>query len=237
MVNACRWIGHLVPGYANAVDAGVRFERTKVGAAPINDGGPLPHGGRCWREAKGGCPGYGELAVRDVIIHVALVGVRLTPGILMRRHVLAFSEISRSLIIGRKQIAREDTHPVRCPQMSMTTVIGGIWIRSGVKSGKRIHPCTRAEAALAVIQTRPIRIGAAGAQMRAADTVATVAANILRERGEGVFQPGLADLLEPLVVSGAAALAIQILWNDRVIIARQLEPIKIDGAGIARSGS
>ena len=73
--------------------------------------------------------------------------------------------------------------------------------------------------------------------MRAADTVAAVATIVVSQRRESVLEPGLADLLKLIVVVGAATHSIQILWNDRVIVVRQLKPIEIDGSSIARSRS
>ena len=40
-----------------------------------------------------------------------------------------------------------------------------------------------------------------------------------------MFQPGLANLLEPVVIAGSAAHSIQVLWDDRMIVIRQCKPI------------
>src|ERR1043166_3942770 len=46
MVNASRWIAHLVPKEADAVMAGIRLKRIQACAIPSKDSGPLPHRGR-----------------------------------------------------------------------------------------------------------------------------------------------------------------------------------------------
>jgi hypothetical protein len=46
-------------------------------------------------------------------------------------------------------------------------------------------------------------------------------ANVVFQRQERMFARGLANLFEALVVVGAAAHAIEILRNDRVIVVRQ----------------
>ena len=71
--------------------------------------------------------------------------------------------------------------------------------------------------------------------MGAAHPVAPEAAGILRQRCERVFQPGLTNLFEPLVIIRATAHSIQILWNDWMIGLRQCEPIQVFGSCIARS--
>src|SRR6266446_9930827 len=42
-----------------------------------------------------------------------------------------------------------------------------------------------------------------------------------------MFTPGLADLFETIVVSGAAAHSVNILRNKRMVVARQGKPIHI----------
>ena len=56
--------------------------------------------------------------------------------------------------------------------------------------------------------------------------VTTKTAIIVFQGGEGMFQPGLADLLEPIGISSAAAHAIKILRNNRVIRVRKCKPIE-----------
>ena len=52
-----------------------------------------------------------------------------------------------------------------------------------------------------------------------------------------MFTPGLAELFEPLVVSGAATHSVKILRNKRMVIAPQRKPIHVDGSFVARISS
>src|SRR4051812_30911521 len=54
---------------------------------------------------------------------------------------------------------------------------------------------------------------------------------------ERMLDVRLADLLDAVVVGREAAHSIKVLGNYRVIVARELKPVKIDGAGIARIGT
>ena len=51
-----------------------------------------------------------------------------------------------------------------------------------------------------------------------------------------MLAPRLADLLEPIGVGKAAAHAVNILWNKRMIVARQGKPIHVDRAFVAGIG-
>ena len=54
----------------------------------------LPTGEKC--EVR--CPAHHELAIGDVVIHVAFAGMRLAPGVFMRSDILGFGEVGRALI-------------------------------------------------------------------------------------------------------------------------------------------
>ena len=62
-------------------------------------------------------------------------------------------------------------------------------------------------------------------------------AGVVLQRQECVFQPGLADLFEALIIVSAAAHSIEILRNNRVIGMRQRKPIERLVAVITRSCS
>src|SRR6266446_423021 len=66
---------------------------------------------------------------------------------------------------------------------------------------------------------------------------AAKSAKVVLQRLEGVFQPGLANLFEAVVITSSAAHSIQILWNNRVIVIRQGEPIEFLVSVITRSRS
>ena len=63
--------------------------------------------------------------------------------------------------------------------------------------------------------------------MGAAYTVASKTAPVGRCRRKRVLAPRLAKLLEPIVVSGAAAHSIKILRNKRMVVVRQGKPIHV----------
>src|SRR5437588_12983818 len=86
-------------------------------------------------------------------------------------------------------------------------------------SGEWIDPGTRTDAGLAAVQTGPVCIGAAGAKMAAAYTVASETATVGRCRRECVLTPGLADLLKPIIVTDATAHPVKILRNKRMVVA------------------
>jgi hypothetical protein len=50
-----------------------------------------------------------------------------------------------------------------------------------------------------------------------------------------MFQPGLTNLFELLVIIRASAHPIQVLWNNWMIGLRQCEPIQISSSRVARS--
>src|ERR1043166_2657931 len=52
-----------------------------------------------------------------------------------------------------------------------------------------------------------------------------------------MLAPRLADLLEPVAVSGAAAHSVNILWNKRMVAAGQSKPIRVDGPFITSISS
>src|ERR1700730_12633703 len=65
--------------------------------------------------------------------------------------------------------------------------------------------------------------------------VAAKVAGVVFQCEEGVFEPGLSDLFEPLAVISSSAHTIKILWNDRVIGIWQLKPIEWLVAVVTRS--
>src|ERR1044072_5560573 len=99
-----------------------------------------------------------------------------------------------------------------------------IWIRRAgisprIDARKRIDPSARTETALIVIQTCVVRIGTARTEMCTTGSVASEAANVLRQCGKSMLTPALADLFETLGVIRATTHAIHILRNGRMIIA------------------
>ena len=94
------WSCDLVSNPENPIVPGIGFDPDHRGASPGHDGGLLAHGRsngaeieRCRTAA------HALLLVGDVVIHVALTGMSLTPGVLVRDHVLRFSEIGGALVL------------------------------------------------------------------------------------------------------------------------------------------
>jgi hypothetical protein len=78
------------------------------------------------------------------------------------------------------------------------------------------------------IYTGDIGIGASGAELVALNAsrgVTAKAAFVVVSCEERMFYPGLADVLEALVVVGASTHPVEILRNDRVASVRQRKPI------------
>src|SRR5437870_11845934 len=73
--------------------------------------------------------------------------------------------------------------------------------------------------------------------MIAAYTVASKSARVGRCRCKGVLTPGLADLLEPLVVGGTATHSVKILGNKWMVIARQGNPSRVFDPFVTRISS
>ena len=121
--------------------------------------------------------------------------------------------------------------------MRVAGMVGWVWIRSREEAGKWIHKCPRTQAALAVVQTRRVRVRAARAKMGAAHSVTAKITDVVHQCGEGMLKPGLANLLEAVVVIRAAAHPIHILRDNWMIVARQLKPIQVYDALITRCRS
>src|ERR1700751_593351 len=135
----------------------------------------------------------------------------------MRRDILAFGEIGCARVLSRVQIARRDREPVRCAGMCVPAMI----VRARWEdAGKRVHPCSRADSGLLIVQAGWVRMGKAGTKMGALRTPTGVAAHVAGvafQCGERVLPPGLADLLKAVIVIGPGAHAIEVLRNERVI--------------------
>ena len=102
-----------------------------------------------------------------------------------------------------------------------------------IRARKRIDPSTGTQTSLARIETRTVRIRAAGAKMRSTHPITTETAGVPSKSRKRVFQPGLADLFKALIVIRSAAHSVKILRNDRMIRLRQRKPIEIDRSVVA----
>ena len=133
-------IGHFVAHKPNAIVARVRLLLAYGRPCPSHDGGLHSPGHANRRKSEVRCTANKELTVGSVVIHVALPGMGLTPGVLLWRQVLRFREIGCAGIERCVQIIDINSNPVRYAVMCVIGVVGWIWIRYE-KSGKRIDPC------------------------------------------------------------------------------------------------
>ena len=106
--------GNLVSNPENSIFTRIRFDPDHGGACPCHDGGFLAHGRADRAEVEGGrAAAHALLLVGDVVIHVALTGMCLAPGVLVRDHVLCFGEIGGALVLVWNQVTRFNQDPVR----------------------------------------------------------------------------------------------------------------------------
>src|SRR6266446_4776442 len=226
MPNSGRGVCHLVANESNAIGSRNGFDSIDGRSRPGINGRGHSYGGSDRREGETRRAADTESAVGGIVVHVALPGVGLAPGILMGRDVLSFGVIGRTWIQGGIEVASFHQNPVRCARVIVARVVGCVrWIGAG----KRIYPGARPQAVLIRIQTRPIWIRTSHAEMRssrATRSVATKAASVVFQGKKCVFQPGLADLLEAIIVISSATHSIEILRNDRVVYLWQLKPIE-----------
>src|SRR5436190_13081638 len=92
-------ISHLATHKPDAIVSGIRFDLAyhSARAGPCRDSGASPDGRANRSKCETCCAVHMELAVGNVVIHVALPGMRLAPGVFMRRNILAFGEVSCAL--------------------------------------------------------------------------------------------------------------------------------------------
>src|SRR5205814_6787985 len=76
--------------------------------------------------------------------------------------------------------------------------------------------------------TRAVCVRATGAKVGASYAVTAKAARVCGCRCKRMLTPGLADLFESLIVSGAATHSVEILRNKRMIVVGQRKPIHVD---------
>src|SRR4029077_3462345 len=141
--------------------------------------------------------------------------MRLTPGVFMRSDILGFGKIRSAGVLRRIQIAARYCDPVRGADVSTAGVTVG---RGWVFTCKWVNPGARAYAVLIRIQTGAVRIGTARAEVCSSGASTGVTAEVTSvsfQCREGVFKPGLADLLKAVVVVGTTAHSIKILRDNR----------------------
>src|SRR4029079_858157 len=117
---------------------------------------------RCKREIGGAC--NMESTIREIVEHVALVRMRLAPGVFMWSNVGGFAKVAGTGVLCCVQVTHVNEDPVRDAIVTVASVIVGI---RGKNSGERIDPRARTYAVLVAIQASDIRVRASRAEMRA----------------------------------------------------------------------
>src|SRR2546428_3753410 len=138
--NSSGWVCHFIANECNAIVSRIGLDLIDGCSAPGKDGRLRSCRGsnRRKREIRRAAADT-ELTIGDVVVHVALPGISLAPGVFMWSDVLTFGEIGRALILRCVQIAHCHRDPVRRARMNVAGVVGRAW-RSGKGAGKGIHP-------------------------------------------------------------------------------------------------
>lgn len=94
------WICNLVPDESDAVISRVRLDLAQRCASrrPCHYGGAPPNRVTKSRKSEVRCPVHRELAIGDVVIHVALPGMIVAPVVFMRGNILRFGEVRCALV-------------------------------------------------------------------------------------------------------------------------------------------
>src|SRR4029077_7269939 len=229
-------IRHFVTHEQDTIVEVIGFDLVDRRTGPGRNRRMFSHSGSCGSKTKGLInSGYGVRTVRSVVIHVALVRMTLAPGAFVGHNVFRFGKIRRSRVQRGVQIVNVDQHSVRRYVMT----VAGVIIRRGTveTSAEWIDPCARTDTGLTAVQTGAVCVRATGAKMGAAYTVASETAPVRRCRRKCVLTPGLADLFEPLVVTGPATHPVNILRNKWMVAVRQGKPIHVDRPFVTRISS
>jgi len=97
MPNPSRGVGHFVAEQPKAVVTRIGFDPARGDLARPSQNGRL-HSHRATNRGKDEIGGAADmiLMVRSVVIHVALPGVSLAPGVFVRGDILRFGKIGRA---------------------------------------------------------------------------------------------------------------------------------------------
>lgn len=140
---------HFITDEENAVVTRIRLILVHCRACPGDDGGLCSRRRANRRKCEvGRAAADTELMVRDVVEHVALARVRLTPRVFVRSDILRFGEIGRTGILRWIQVARRHRDPVR---RASVTVPGMVVCARWISAAKWVHPGARTQPGLTCI--------------------------------------------------------------------------------------
>lgn len=129
--------GHFVANKPLAIDSRCGLKPANCRSRPGVDGWGRSHGVAHGLEGETRRAGDCEAAIGRIVVHVALPGVGLAPGVLMRSNVLRFRPIRRAGIQRCVEVAPFHQNTVRGTGMGMAGV--AVCTR-GKSAGKGIHP-------------------------------------------------------------------------------------------------
>ena len=148
MPDSLTGIGHFVSNKPEAVIARIRLDLVDSRACPCHEGRSPPDRRAKRRKCEARCAADAELAIRNVVVHIAFSGMRLAPCVLVGSDILGFGEVRRALIQVLVQIIHLNPDPMRYTVVRMAVVV----VRGGwERAGERIDPCARTDAGLAAI--------------------------------------------------------------------------------------
>jgi len=151
--NASRRVSYLVAHKPNTIVTriGLNWVHCCARTCPGLDSWLRSHRATGWRKAKiRRAAGNRELTIGEIVKHVALAWMRLAPREFMRADVGGFAKVGRAGVLPRDQVTRLHQDSVRYAVVIVAAVVVRVrWERSG----ERIDPCTRTDAALVAIQS------------------------------------------------------------------------------------
>jgi len=126
MPDARRRICYFITHEPDTIISRVRLLPAYSRARPGHDRWLFPHSGAHGAKAER-CRSATHVIplVRSIVVHVALAGVTLTPGVFVRNDVFCFGEIQRAYVLGRDQVIRVHQNSVRRCIMAVTAMIVG----------------------------------------------------------------------------------------------------------------
>src|SRR5947208_6465216 len=137
--NSSGWVCHFIANECNAIVSRIGLDLIDGCSGPGKDGRLRSYRGSNGRKCEIRASADTELTIGDVVVHVALPGISLAPGVFMWSDVLTFSEIGATRILRCVQVAHCHRDPVRRACVSVAGVVGRAW-RSWEDAGKGIHP-------------------------------------------------------------------------------------------------
>ena len=116
-------IGYFVSHEPEAIIARVRLDLVYCLACPRHDGRSPPDRGGKRRKCEARYAGDAELAIRNVVVHIAFRGMVVAPRVLVGSDILGFGEVRRALIQVLVQIIDFNPDPMRYTVVRMAAVV------------------------------------------------------------------------------------------------------------------